>query len=613
MGRELMAGGPPRYRIHPAIGIARVGNAPADEFFVGPERPGQAVTGDSTTGTTVPTFKDSGGLVKRQAARFRIFEYVESGGLWTVSREITAKEADTLTWTVHLANRKASFFAFNGLAGSSLLNKQPRPERRNKSVTSRRRLDIDPLPRSISGAGAKPAEFRKGTSASPKKELWPTTAPVLDYLGELRTDAAGRLLVLGGTGRAYQASGAGALSDTFNNDGWFDDVSDGPVTAELYLKVNGKRTRMDVQPAWVLVGPPDFGPDLKPMVTLYDLLFDICAERVPVPKDEAAYRSGELRRFAAIAADLAGGKNTSFSSYKVSFDDDVLPILRQIVHVSYVFKPAAGDHSGAGAADPAAMWPYLSDLAQGEGVRKGLLARLRLTATTGPEEGGRNMPKMLGDDPYNQLGTSRWGLMLTSTQLAVLDAWQNGKFIGTSLSPASLLNPPAAAAITPHGLDRAALESCSGGAFYPGIEVGWQIRDAAFSEPFRLAHGAPSAHRFDPKGTTVTAGHFSRQMALPWLTDFLRCRTEDQQLTSKPWAWWPTQRPDAVYTSRAEAAKHHQRGTLQEWTRATTSWPSGGSEPSYKEMADNWSKFGFVVQDSATRVFFEDERNPTIP
>jgi hypothetical protein len=606
--------GPPRYRIHPAIGIARVGNARADEFFVGPERPGQAVTGDSAVGTTVPAFKDAGGLVKRMAARFRIFEYVESGGLWTVSREITAKEADSLTWTVHLANRKASFFQFNGLAGSPLLKKQPSNEPRNKSVRNRRALDIDPLPRSISGAAAKPTEFRKGKSAQPGKELWPAAvSPVLDYLGELRTDAAGRLLVLGGTGQAYQASGAGPLSSSFNNDGWFDDVSDGPVTAELYLKVNGKRTKVDVQPAWVLVGPPDFGPGLKPMVTLYDLLFDVCAQRVPVPKDEAAYRSGELQRFAAIAADLAGGKNTSFSSYKVSFDDDVLPILRQIVHASFVFAPAAASHFAAGAVDPAPIWASLSDPSQGEGLRKSLVARLRLTATDKPVVGGRNMPKMLGDDRTNALGTSRWGLVLTSTQLAVLDSWQNGKFIGTSLPPGSLLNPPAAPAITPHGLDRAALEGCSGGAFYPGIEVGWQIRDAAFSEPFRLAHGAQSTHRFDPKGTTVTAGHFSRQMALPWLTDFLQCRTENQKLTNEPWAWWPTQRPDSVYPSRAEAAKHHQGGTLQKWARATTAWPSGGAEPSFQEMRENWSKFGFVVQDSATRAFFEDERNPAIP
>jgi hypothetical protein len=50
------------------------------------------------------------------------------------------------------------------------------------------------------------------------------------------------------------------------------------------------------------------------------------------------------------------------------------------------------------------------------------------------------MPKMLGDDPYNQLGTSRWGLMLTSTQLAVLDAWQNGKFIGVIAAAAGGLS-----------------------------------------------------------------------------------------------------------------------------------------------------------------------------
>ena len=606
-----MAGGEPRYRIHPAIGIARVGNAPADEFFIGPERPGQSVTGESGTGTAVPAFKDGGGLVKRQAARFRIFEYTESGGVWSVSREITAADADTLTWTVHLANRKASFFEFHGLAGSPLPKTLPKSKRRNNSVNNRRTLDIDPLPRSISGKSAKPAEFRKGTSASPKNELWPTTAPVLDYLGELRTDPAGRLMVIGGTGQAYQAPGAAALYSTFNNDGWFDDVSDGPVTATLYMKVNGKRIERKVQGAWVLIGPPDFGPDLKPMVTLYDLLFDVCAQRVPIPKDEATYRSGELHRFAAIASDLAGGKNPSFSSYKVSFDDDVLPILRQLAHVSYVFEPAANSHFALGTG-LAGGWPYLSDPAQDGSMRRGLVARVRLAAAAPPT--GRDMPKMLGDDPYNELGTSRWGLVLTATQLAVLDSWQKGNFLGTSLTPASLMNPPAASAITPHGLDRAALEGCSGGAFYPGIEVGWQIRDAVFSEPFRLEHDAPSTHKYDRKGAVkVTAGHFSRQMALPWLTDFLRCRTESQKVTGQPWAWWPTQRPHSVYTSQAEAAKHHQGATLQDWTRATTTWAGGATEPSLTEMAGNWWKFGFVVQDSKTRVFFEDGRNAKIP
>src|SRR5439155_13231093 len=123
---------PPRYRIHPAIGICRVGNAPASDFFLGPERPAQQVVGVSGLGTTVPPFK-SGGLVKRQAVRFRIWEYVEKGGIWSPSREVSLLDKDVvqLTWTVHIANRKASFYEFNGLAGSPLLPKQPKQPRRN--------------------------------------------------------------------------------------------------------------------------------------------------------------------------------------------------------------------------------------------------------------------------------------------------------------------------------------------------------------------------------------------------------------------------------------------------------------------------------------------------
>ena len=108
-----------RYRIHPAIGIGRVGNAPASEYFLGPEVPSQRVQRVDDVGTSVPPFK-SNGLIKRQAARFRIWEYVETNGVWTPSREVSLADDDVveLTWTVHLANRKASFLEFHGLAGS---------------------------------------------------------------------------------------------------------------------------------------------------------------------------------------------------------------------------------------------------------------------------------------------------------------------------------------------------------------------------------------------------------------------------------------------------------------------------------------------------------------
>src|SRR5215217_3520503 len=65
--------------IHPAIGIARVGNSP-DEWFLGPETPGPH---------PVPPggFKDASGRIKPQAARFRLFGLDKDGQVVT---EVTA-------------------------------------------------------------------------------------------------------------------------------------------------------------------------------------------------------------------------------------------------------------------------------------------------------------------------------------------------------------------------------------------------------------------------------------------------------------------------------------------------------------------------------------------
>jgi L-Lysine epsilon oxidase N-terminal len=52
-----------RVAIHPAIGVARVGNS-RDAMFFGPEVPGALPAGP---------FKDPAGAVAKQAARFRIF------------------------------------------------------------------------------------------------------------------------------------------------------------------------------------------------------------------------------------------------------------------------------------------------------------------------------------------------------------------------------------------------------------------------------------------------------------------------------------------------------------------------------------------------------------
>ena len=66
--------------VHPAIGIARVGNS-ADSFFFGPELPGAIPVAPDG-------FKDATGAIARQAARFRIYGYDAAGN---VVREITGR------------------------------------------------------------------------------------------------------------------------------------------------------------------------------------------------------------------------------------------------------------------------------------------------------------------------------------------------------------------------------------------------------------------------------------------------------------------------------------------------------------------------------------------
>ena len=76
------------------------------------------------------------------------------------------------------------------------------------TVTDRASLDIDFGPRSVSGRSHAPEEFRVGTGTAPEQSTYPRRAddsPVIDYLGQVLTDNAGRLIVLGGRGTHVRA------------------------------------------------------------------------------------------------------------------------------------------------------------------------------------------------------------------------------------------------------------------------------------------------------------------------------------------------------------------------------------------------------------------------
>src|SRR5262245_42449460 len=98
-----------RLKIHPAIGVARVGND--STFFLGPEIPGQGPVGaadgvgSAVAGGAFSGFKTSATKVKPQAQRFYIFMHRASGPPIEVT--LNHKQVKSIEWSVHLANRKA--------------------------------------------------------------------------------------------------------------------------------------------------------------------------------------------------------------------------------------------------------------------------------------------------------------------------------------------------------------------------------------------------------------------------------------------------------------------------------------------------------------------------
>jgi hypothetical protein len=630
---------PPLYRIHPAIGFARVGNADPSTFYIGPEVPGYTAlpdspaTGQQAVGTAVPNYKDSNGLVKPQAARFRIFEYGMLNNRLVPLREVNLNTAgiQSISWNVHIANKKASFHLENGSAGDSTSG-YPLPSigYRNPSVANRASLENDYGSRTISGALAAPVNIAPGmgNDVSVVKGSDGVT-PVISYMGQLRTDAAGRLLVLGGKGvAASNANPAPAFTHWANNDTWFDDVGDGPVTATVTLSNNQQVSMNGTDPngkpfvgsAWVMTTVPHFAPGQMAAVSLYDLFVDVAVRSLAIPPLNGLYDAGgPLARVVALKADLQVGAAVELPTYVPDWPTEVYPMLLAAYNYRWttelvnnkmdsLMDPTLSDPSGAAAAARGGVWQYI---------------REPIGAMSFP--GNRDMPRLRGDDPYQGQsiahymfaqagqGVTKGGdpnapsaadiasnirsLPVLHTQFAIYQKWASGVFGNSGWT----LPPPA---ITPHGLDRAALENCIGGAFGPGLEMGWQIRNPLlFSEPFRLNPNATSQYldqNGNPEGTPIGPGHFSRQQALPWHCDFNACRSEGS------YGWWPSGRPTAVLLHPTDSLTQRV-----DWARPDKKFPGGNTQSGYQDMVSFWWKFGFV--EPVGGAYVETERAASVP
>lgn len=633
------------YRIHPAIGIARVGNS--EDYYIGPETVAGLPKWDQPGAGGLPIKPDKEETItssdlrddtpdhkfKRQAARFKIYQYPNvtkesypngGGKEIKIGSTVNGKTVTDIIWTVHVANKKPNTFvlveAANKAQGISGYEDGKLPPVRNangsqpsdpikflNNANRVKQLTIDPGPRTISVKNKSAVKFNQKTGASYYDSATGKVTPIRDYpksfpgdsfpdlhcpepegpidtLGELQTDSSGRLLVLGGYGKACSwLKPPYKLESDVNNDGWFDDTSDGPVTAVL---VFGDDDKQEVQGGgWVATADPNYAPQILNTVPLWDDIYDAWVRQLALRPE--IYDNGSF-----------------VSGYKPYFEDDVNPFLQAAALQQWVANLPSTPHDEVAMAT--ATKPY-----------QGLLSNIRNPNDKEYQQG--KMPLSLGD------ANTPW-INPRPTQYFFLKQWEARKINST---PSQKLGGG-------EQLDRAVLRNCLGGRFSPGIDLTFVVRQpdlyiknwqTSGAGPFRVKprplnyNGAQSNKPLLTEGyiplhtgnSGLEPGDLTKLMAIPWHTDYNSCtlhlpNPNPQGNNTLFWSW-PAQRPTSVFKAADVTGEpgNQKLGPFQRFTvrgpgTAAKSYASFGNyqvPESIHMILTYWHKIGVTMQGTA--------------
>ncbi len=556
--------------IYPAVGIARVGNAPAatdEDYFIGPEVSGQVPNPPGG-------FKDKQGRVKKQAARFRIYGLDADGN---VVQEITAADAK-INWRVHIANRKAGWYMFNNAL--DLQDMAIPSSFRNADITDRSKLIIDPGSIAIEGTNTSgPAyHFDKGSFMD---------IPV--PLGELRTDEAGRLIVLGGDGNSASYTNAQAVTFA-NNDTWHDDISDGPVRATVTL---GDGTVLEAEPAMVAVTPPNFGQGLYGAVSMYDVVYNMTAELGWIKKPE-----------------------------QPDFWEHIYPVLSRMTQTQWVnqgFFMVFGQNSPSDFTKEDLVKQLSSNSPADEPLRRRVFNWFRNPASEAytPEK----LTSFYGDGFGEYENIAIVNLSVTNIQYEWLASWADGKFT-TNQPPVYKTLEEVPLQEQPHMLTKTNLDDCLGGPFHPGIELTWPMRvPLMWKEAFRLNIMAEDATPQDDWGPLLSTkivlqpggalaasgpGTLTRWLGVPWQTDEASCLSGYDPSTYLPLpSFWAARVPNQVLSMDSFKRLSNEQVPVgqrlkhfdyrQDWLRDFGT----AYVKKINAMVQKWHYLGIVVQHNA--------------
>lgn len=592
-----------KVRIYPALGICRVGGSV--QWFYAPEVPGLPPVPEDGN------FKDGLEKIKKQVQRFRVYSFDQDDN---IIGEITG---DGITWGVHLANTKANWYGFNNPLDNGELAPGLPSQKRNQYFVSdadrEENLIIDGGAMEISGQGTN----QTGSDAAYQiaGTFWggqPDAASV--GLGQLRTDDAGRLMVVPPDGVSSSPSKA-AITSFADNNAWHDDWCDGPVTARVTIG----EIELEAEPSWVACVGPNFAPEIPPITTMYDVVEDMNVQ-------EGWSKLPEL---------------------PLSFMKYIYPTFRRVALMEWVTQ-AANLRQGWMAIGDLSDPTYVARLADSGSAnaefRQTVLDLFRdpnNISDAAYKEERLKIPYMLGDG-VNYDGSPLQWFQFPKLQYEYLRIWAAGEFFNDYDDQAAEDAPndyqtfdEIPLELQPGALTQAALEPCSGGAFHPGVELTYYLRLKEMYaryyddtvEPFRIAHGdRPSLNQnlgrlltsevaFDGFGDSPPpigpqmAGDLTRWMGLPWQCDAFSCQQVLMQQNYPAAVWWPALLPIDVLPEPYYAAGLDD--TLSDEQRdkffaSRVSWSRGVAGIGYHangsywdgitNMIQLWERMGFVVR-----------------
>ncbi|MBL7729452.1 MAG: LodA/GoxA family CTQ-dependent oxidase, partial [Dinghuibacter sp.] len=462
---------------------------------------------------------------------------------------------------------------------------------RNGGITgdARQQLVIDPGTRTIEGKNKKGAAYKFDTGS-----FFGKTVP----LGEIRTDNKGRLLVFGGDGKSASRTGAKAVTFA-NNDGWHDDISDGTVRATV--NIGGKT--FEAEPAMVVCTPPNFGPGLFSVVTMYDVVYDLYLREKWLPAPKA-----------------------------INFYEHIFPILQRMCSAQWVnegFFMLFGVNSPSDFTEPGFLNRLSNPAPEYKADRVRVFKWFRNTYSNKYEPS--LIPPYYGDLFGDYENLPHVDLSVTATQYTWLQWWAEGKFTTGTPAPDTPFDKLSVAEQCA-ALLKAPLEECLGGPFHPGIEITWPFRNLIMWEkPFRLKilpENQPVSDNYGPMLTPAIAlgvggpldgsgpGSLSRWLGVPWQTDEASCLSGyDATLYLPLPSFWAARVPNYVLSMDSfNRAKQEQLNTGQrlkhfsyrvDWLRDFGT----AYVPRINAMIAQWHQLG-VVSRHETPV---TEANPFLP